>query len=159
MHLSIYERPGWHTIRGAHYMFLPSLIVLPPRTIGEGELSGQTDDSLRHDVLQFVHYVLCHFFLALQRKIFFAFCTDDGDLIGVSLETCTLVLQTVEDDKIKSLADVKKWKSKRGKANGTVLFDKMMKLKYAYDVDYRFCSKENAGLEIVNLLMNYSEPI
>lgn len=65
----------------------------------------------------------------------------------------------VEDDKIKSLSDVKKWKSKRGKANGTVLFDKMMKLKYAYDVDYRFCSKENAGLEIVKLLVNYSEPI
>ena len=62
-----------------------------------GELSGQTDDSLRHDVLQFVHYVLCHFFLALQRKIFFTFCTDDGDLIGVGLETCTLVLQTVEN--------------------------------------------------------------
>ena len=65
----------------------------------------------------------------------------------------------VEDDKIKSLSDVKKWKSKRGKANGTVLFDKMMKLKYAYDVDYRFCSKKNAGLEIVKLLVNYSEPI
>ena len=58
----------------------------------------------------------------------------------------------VEDDKIKSLSDVKKWKSKRGKANGTVLFDKMMKLKYAYDVDYMFCDKSETGFKIAELL-------
>lgn len=59
----------------------------------------------------------------------------------------------VEDDKIKSLSDVKKWKSKRGKANGTVLFDKMMKLKYAYDVDYMFCDKSETGFKIAELLI------
>lgn len=58
----------------------------------------------------------------------------------------------VEDGSIKRLSDIKKWKSNRGKANGTVLYRKMMSLHYAYDVEYMFCDKSETGLKIAELL-------
>ena len=59
----------------------------------------------------------------------------------------------VEDGNIKQVSDVKKWQSKRGKANGTVLYNKMMRLHYAYDVDYMFCNKSETGFKIAELLI------
>ena len=73
--------------------------------------------------------------------------------IRLAAEMNKKLIVLVEDGSIKRLSDIKKWKSNRGKANGTVLYRKMMSLHYAYDVDYMFCDKSETGLKIAELLV------
>lgn len=72
--------------------------------------------------------------------------------IRLAAEMNKKLIVLVEDGSIKRLSDIKKWKSNRGKANGTVLYRKMMSLHYAYDVEYMFCDKSETGLKIAELL-------
>ena len=73
--------------------------------------------------------------------------------IRLAAEMNKKLIVLVEDGSIKRLSDIKKWKSNRGKANGTVLYRKMMSLHYAYDVEYMFCDKSETGLKIAELLV------
>lgn len=79
--------------------------------------------------------------------------------IRLAKKTGKKLIILVEDGSIKRLSDIKQWKSKRGKANGTVLYDKMMKLHYAYGVDFQFCDKKMTGLKIAELFLNELQPI
>lgn len=73
--------------------------------------------------------------------------------IRLAAELNKKLIVLVEDGNIKQLSDIKRWKSNRGKANGTVLYRKMMSLHYAYDVEYMFCDKSETGLKIAELLV------
>lgn len=61
----------------------------------------------------------------------------------------------IEEEQINKLSDLKRWTSARGKANGYVLYDKAMKLHYAYGVEFMFCKPAETGYKIVELLTNY----
>lgn len=78
--------------------------------------------------------------------------------IRLAAEMNKKLIVLVEDGSIKRLSDIKKWKSNRGKANGTVLYRKMMSLHYAYDVEYMFCDKSETGLKIAELLVQLFKP-
>lgn len=79
--------------------------------------------------------------------------------IRLARETGKKLIILVEDGNVKRLSDIKQWKSKRGKANGTVLYGKMMKLHYAYGVEFLFCDKKTTGLRISELLLSGIQPI
>lgn len=54
--------------------------------------------------------------------------------------------------KIKSLADVKKWRSPYTRVTGHALYNEICRVSIAYGVEFRFCTKKETGKKILALL-------
>lgn len=54
--------------------------------------------------------------------------------------------------KVKTLADVKAWRSKYTKVTGTALYAEICRVSIAYGVEFMFCSKKSTGKKIIELL-------
>lgn len=57
-----------------------------------------------------------------------------------------------EQGNIKNIDDIAKWTNKFGKAPGSVLRDRVLRVHYAYGVEFLFCDKRVTGKKIVELL-------
>lgn len=55
-------------------------------------------------------------------------------------------------EEVKSLNDIVKWKSSHGKISGRMLLDLMQTVQRSYNVDFKFCRKEEVGQAIIQLL-------
>lgn len=60
----------------------------------------------------------------------------------------------VEGNNCKTLADVKTWKSKYSNHNGIWLYREMLRLFYAYKVEWHFCRKNETAKKIMEILNN-----
>ena len=58
----------------------------------------------------------------------------------------------IGDNKIKSLEDIKNWKSIHTKVKGETLLKIMQTMKQRYGVRFVICSKKNVGAKIIQLL-------
>jgi ERCC4-type nuclease len=71
-------------------------------------------------------------------------------------EVNTHVIILIEDDNINNFEDVKKWTSKHTKIKGETLYKAMKTIeseKEKYDVEFKFCKKEETGQKIIELLL------
>jgi uncharacterized FlaG/YvyC family protein len=62
----------------------------------------------------------------------------------------------IEDDRIDTFEDVKKWKSPHTKVKGETLYKAMKTMESEidkYDVEFRFCKKCETGEQIIKILM------
>lgn len=60
----------------------------------------------------------------------------------------------VEGTSCKTLVDVKMWKSKYTKHTGQWLYREMLRLFYAYNVEWMFCKKNETAKRIMEILDN-----
>jgi ERCC4-type nuclease len=65
---------------------------------------------------------------------------------------CKKFIFLVQDNKIKSAEDIKKWKSIHTKVKGETLLKIMHTMRRRYDVKFIFTSRKNMGKVIINLL-------
>ena len=65
---------------------------------------------------------------------------------------CKDFIFLIQDSKIKSLEDVKKWTSKHTKVRGETLLKIMTTMKERYGVRFIICEKKKMGEMIINLL-------
>lgn len=56
------------------------------------------------------------------------------------------------EEEIKSLQELVSWRSKYTKLTGRELLDMIHTLQVSYNVDFRFCKKQNTGIVLVQLL-------
>lgn len=63
-----------------------------------------------------------------------------------------LIILVEHGPSIKSLADVSQWTSKYSKISGSRLQAEMYRVAIAYNIQFEFCSKQNTGKRIVELL-------
>ena len=68
---------------------------------------------------------------------------------------CDLVVLIREP--YKSLEDVKNWSSKRTQLKGEQLYKIMKTMADKYGILWRFCSRENAGAKIIQILNWYDK--
>ena len=71
-------------------------------------------------------------------------------------EVGTKIVVLIEDDKYDCLEDVKKWKSSYSNLTGDWLYKTMKTMqskKNEYDVEFRFCKKNETGEEIIKILL------
>lgn len=54
----------------------------------------------------------------------------------------------------KSLKDIIGWKNPHGKINGRKLYDKLFRLQLMYGITFTFCSREETGKRIIEILTN-----
>ena len=55
---------------------------------------------------------------------------------------------------VKSMKDVQNWTSNFSRVSGRHLYNEMFKLYAAYQVEFQFCSKDETGRKILELLRN-----
>lgn len=77
--------------------------------------------------------------LAFNKK--YKKCLQDGIKLIVLVE-----------EPVKSLADIVKWKNPHGKVSGRMLLELMQTVQRSYNVDFKFCLKEEVGQAIIQLL-------
>lgn len=65
---------------------------------------------------------------------------------------CKDFIFLIQDSKIKSLEDVKKWTSKHTKVRGETLLKIMTTMKQKYGIRFIICEKKKMGEMIINLL-------
>lgn len=65
---------------------------------------------------------------------------------------CKKFIFLVQDNKIKSAEDIKKWKSIHTKVKGETLLKIMHTMRRRYDVKFIFTSRKNMGKVIIDLL-------
>lgn len=58
----------------------------------------------------------------------------------------------IEGTNCKSLVDVKSWQSKYSKHTGQWLYREMLRLFYAYNVEWMFCKKNKTAQKIIEVL-------
>ena len=58
----------------------------------------------------------------------------------------------IEEASCNTLEDVKEWRSKYSKINGTWLYKQMKNLSYAYGIEWRFCETNMTAKEILKIL-------
>ncbi len=65
------------------------------------------------------------------------------------------VILLIEDDTVKDIEDVKNWSSKYTKVKGITLYktmNTMLAETNKYDIEFRFCKKEETGNKIIEIL-------
>lgn len=71
---------------------------------------------------------------------------------------CNNFIFLIQDNKIKTLEDIKNWHSKyMPRVKGETLFKIMCTMKKKYDIRFIICNKKNMGKMIIDLLLNESE--
>ena len=71
---------------------------------------------------------------------------------------CERFIFLIKEQKIKSIADVNNWSSKRTKVKGETLAKIMKTMSKRYGVEFIFTTKENAGAMVVELLGGNDDP-
>lgn len=70
---------------------------------------------------------------------------------------CKDFIFLIANNKIKTLDDLKQWRSKRTKVTGEILTKVMKTMKERYGVRFIICSKKDMGKKIIKLLENKGE--
>lgn len=65
---------------------------------------------------------------------------------------CKRFIFLIQDDKIKSLVDIKNWSSSHTKVRGEILLKIMITMKNKYGVEFMIVPKKNMGVYIIKLL-------
>lgn len=84
-------------------------------------------------------------------------CTNDSrrfwnEVRGASKHGITLIVLCEHGHGVLNPKDVRKWHSTYSKITGELLFRKMFEVSAAYGVEFRFCSKEQTGQIIMEIL-------
>ena len=84
-------------------------------------------------------------------------CTADSrrfwnEIRGASRAGVHLVVLCEHGEGIKTIRDVKPWRSAYTKITGEMIFRKMFMASAAYGVEFRFCDKTETGKKIVEIL-------
>ena len=84
-------------------------------------------------------------------------CTADSrrfwnEIRGASKAGIHLVVLCEHGGKVRTIRDVKTWKSCYTKITGEMIFRKMFMASAAYGVEFRFCNKGETGARIVEIL-------
>ena len=65
---------------------------------------------------------------------------------------CVNFIFLIQDSKIKTIEDIKKWTSSYTKVKGSTLYKIMKTMKEKYNIRFMFVSKKNIGKMIIDLL-------
>lgn len=65
---------------------------------------------------------------------------------------CVNFIFLIQDSKIKTIEDIKKWTSSYTKVKGSILYKIMKTMKEKYNIRFMFVSKKNIGKMIIDLL-------
>ena len=68
----------------------------------------------------------------------------------------TKVVVLIEQFGIKSINDVSNWSSKYSRVSGKVLQREMLRIHFAYGIEFLFCDKRHSARMILNLLANHN---
>lgn len=84
-------------------------------------------------------------------------CTADSrrfwnEIRGASKAGVHLVVLCEHGEGVKTIRDVKHWRSAYTKITGEMIFRKMFQASAAYGVEFRFCDKSETGAKIVEIL-------
>ena len=84
-------------------------------------------------------------------------CTADSrrfwnEIRGASKAGVHLVVLCEHGKNVKTVKDVKPWRSQYTKITGQMLFNAMFRASAAYGVEFRFCNKGETGARIVEIL-------
>lgn len=84
-------------------------------------------------------------------------CTADSrrfwnEIRGASRAGIKLVVLCEHGDGVKTIRDVKPWRSAYTKITGEMIFRKMFQASAAYGVEFKFCDKSETGAKIVEIL-------
>lgn len=60
----------------------------------------------------------------------------------------------IEDNRIQSMNEVPKWKSKYSKVTGRMLYNEMFRIHVAYQIEFLFCDRQSTGKRILEILRN-----
>lgn len=72
---------------------------------------------------------------------------------------CKNFIFLIQSDTIKSVEDIKNWKSKHTKVKGEILYKVMCTMHEKYQVRFIICSRKNTGKKIIELLGSKNETI
>lgn len=67
---------------------------------------------------------------------------------------CKYFIFLIQDNKIKTIEDIKNWSSPHTKVKGETLLKVMLTMKERYDIHFIFSPKKEMGAKIIDLLTN-----